>query len=201
MKIGVLGGTFDPPHIGHLELAHNALSDLQLDLVLFIPNSTNPFKSEKVMGATGKQRLEMVRLMIADEPQLATSDIEITRGGPSFMSDTLDDLQLAMPGDYWLIIGADNLSRFLEWKQATRILRTTRLAVAARPGEDRAKLIEDQGEAVKRQLDLIEMPATDISSTEIRRQIPEDKLNEAWLHPRVLDYIRKNDLYRNAAKV
>ena len=107
MKTGVLGGTFDPPHYGHLELAKAAKAQLGLDEVMFVPANRNPLKTRKT--ASAKHRLRMVELEIEDEEGLSVSDIEITRGGPSYAVDTLEELKMVRPGEYWFIVGADAL--------------------------------------------------------------------------------------------
>jgi len=118
MRIGILGGTFDPPHIGHLELARAAIDALKLDEVLFLPAHRNPLKRAK--SSPAKQRLEMVQRMVADEPKMAVSDIETSRGGPSYMVETLMELQMVKPGDYWVLLGADAMKTFDEWKTRRR---------------------------------------------------------------------------------
>src|SRR3954471_14443433 len=107
MRIGILGGTFDPPHSAHLALAHKALDELRLDEVMFLPVNRNPLKKIKMSPA--KDRLEMVKLAIRDEPNFSVSDIEIARGGPSYAIDTMNELTYARPAEYWFILGSDAL--------------------------------------------------------------------------------------------
>ncbi len=195
MKIGVLGGTFDPPHVGHLRLAKAALDSLSLDLVLWIPNAQNPLKKDSPT-AEDATRLEMVQLMIADEPQMAVSDIEITREGPSYMWETLDELKASHLGaDFWLLLGADNLESFMRWHYPERILKIARLGVAVRPGVNRFRLMGVQAEPVQRRIDLIEMAPTDASSTAIREQLAFDEPTE-HLAPAVRRYIEDHGLYQ-----
>src|ERR1700722_59500 len=108
MRIGVLGGTFDPPHLGHLALARAALRQLELDEVLFLPANRNPLKTGKG-GTPAKHRLAMIDLMLKNEPTMAYSDMEITRGGPSYAVDTLNELHAVRPAEYWFLMGADSL--------------------------------------------------------------------------------------------
>ena len=186
MRVGVFGGTFDPPHLGHLALA-KACVENGLDLVLWVPNHQNPLKGETV--ARAEDRLEMVRLMIEDQPQMAVSDIEITREGPSLMVETLEDLKTAQPDwDMWLILGADSLATFLDWHYPERILRMARLAVAVRPGTDLDALIEAQPELIRDRLDMVEMLPFPASSTEIRAQLAAGEPTPA-LHPAVASFI------------
>lgn len=212
MKVGVLGGTFDPPHLGHLELARRSLgleplpdetgassmglrTLMPLDQVLWIPNNRNPLKHEAI--AEPSDRLEMVRLMIEDQPQMAVSDIELTREGPSFMVDTLTELKAAQPDwDLWAILGADSLAGFMDWHYPERILRMVRLAVAVRPGTDLSQLLETMPEMIDSRIDIMLMPPYVASSTEVRAQIAKGQPTSA-LHPSVASYIAEQGLYTN----
>lgn len=192
MKVGIFGGTFDPPHLGHLQLAEACVAH-GLDLVLWVPNHQNPLKGETI--ASAEDRLEMVRLMIEDQPQMAVSDIEITREGPSFMVETLEELKIAQPDwDLWLILGADSLANFLDWHYPERIIRMAKLAVAVRPGTDLDALIEEQPELIRDRLDMVEMAPFPASSTEIRAQLAAGEPTPA-LHERVAEYIAAKGLY------
>ena len=192
MKVGIFGGSFDPPHLGHLELAKACVAH-GLDLVLWVPNHQNPLKGKTI--ASAQDRLEMVRLMIEDQPQMAVSDVEITREGPSFMVETLEELKAAQPDwNLWLILGADSLANFLDLHYPERIIRMAKLAVAVRPGTDLDGLIEAQPDLIRNRLDLVEMAPFPASSTEIRAQLAAGVPSEA-LHPRVAEYIAEHVLY------
>lgn len=196
MRIGVLGGTFDPPHRGHLALAEAAVQELRLDTLILVPNQRNPFKQSNAIEANGKQRFEMVRRLIDGHPTLATTNVEITRGGASYMVDTLNELQLAMPGDYWLVLGGDALEHFMKWRSAEKILRTTRLAVAVRPGTDHDAIIDVQGDLVRPRLDLLEVSTPAISATQVRTAIANGHPVDEWLTDGVAKYIAEHNLYR-----
>src|SRR4051794_25149699 len=103
MKIGILGGTFDPPHTGHLSVARAALEQLELDEVLFLPASRNPLKSRKVV-TPAKHRLGMVEALVRNEEKMAVSDMELTRGGISYTVDTLGELHMVQPAEYWFLM-------------------------------------------------------------------------------------------------
>lgn len=223
MRVGILGGTFDPPHLGHLELAKSALTSTSgvrvsstgpkeykaggtpgllhgvmplepLDLVLWVPNVQNPLKDEP--GASALDRLEMIRLMIEDQPQMAVSDVELTREGPSYMVDTLEEIQITQPTwNLWLIMGADSLASFDDWHYPERILRMARLAVAVRPGTNLAALMGEQPEIIQDKADLAEMVPFPASSTEIRAQLAAGEPTPA-LHPAVAAYIAEYGLYK-----
>jgi nicotinate-nucleotide adenylyltransferase len=196
MRIGLLGGTFDPPHAGHLLLAKAALSQLELDEVLFLPAFRNPLKKGK--GTPAKQRVEMLNLLLKDEPNIGICDIEVTRGGPSYTVDSLSELQSAQPATYWFILGADSLKSLPEWKHPDRLLRMCRLAVAVRPPLNPQEALARLPEYVKESVDILEMPPSDISSTEIRLRISEGKPVKPQVSDAVLRYIKASKLYENA---
>jgi len=196
MKIGILGGTFDPPHMGHLALARAALATLDLDEVMFLPANRNPLKTRRDVTEPS-QRLEMVRLAIAGEPAFSVSDMEITRGGPSYTVDTLSELQMIRQADFWFIIGADALKTIPDWKSPNRIAKLCRLAVAVRPpmtDHDVAARIPDLFDG---RVDLVPIQPVDVSSTEIRERIRAGRPVTGMLDPKVEDYIRRHKLYKD----
>lgn len=193
MRIGILGGTFDPPHITHLTLARAALEQLQLDEVLWIPAARNPLKKAK--SAPAKVRMEMVQLTIEDDVKMGLSNIEIARGGPSYMFDTLSELAYVKPGEYWLLLGGDSLKTFPDWKNPEKILKLARLAVAVRPPNTRDELLAHLPEHWRSSVDWIEMPLSDISATNIRLRSEEKKHFAHLVPPKVYDYIKKHKLY------
>jgi len=197
MKIGILGGTFDPPHLGHLALAEAALQQFELDEVLFIPANRNPIKSFKTETAA-KHRLAMVECLVRDHPKFAYSDMEITRGGPSYSVDTLSELQMVQPGEYWFIMGADALRGLSEWKSPSRLVRMCRLAVAVRPPLNVSDVLVKLPEELKGHVDTMQMFGLEISSSEIRTRLHGGQSVAPWLSPEVLQYIQTNKLYRNA---
>jgi nicotinate-nucleotide adenylyltransferase len=196
MKIGVLGGTFDPPHKGHIAIAHAAIEQLGLDEVLLLPANRNPLKTDRVT-ASGPDRLEMLKLAVHDHPLLAACDIELTRGGPSYMVDSLSELQMVRPGDYWLLMGADCLATFPKWKQPERILRLCRLGAVQRGVHTNEELAGWLPEQFRPSLDAVSMKAVEISSTEIRERIAVGRPVTAWLEPSVWRYIESKRLYRS----
>jgi nicotinate-nucleotide adenylyltransferase len=130
-SLGILGGTFDPIHHGHLAIAEEARQALGLERVLFVPAAEPPHKpGRRVSG--GRHRLAMVELAVAGNPAFAVSDLEIARGGPSFTVDTLELLRAAGATDPWFILSAEALAGFPSWRQPDRILDLCRLAVVPR---------------------------------------------------------------------
>ncbi len=199
MRIGVFGGSFDPPHLGHLSLAQRVQKALELDLVLWVPAGRNPMKP-KIPHASGKHRLNMVKALIAEEPKMATSDLEITRGGPSYTVKTLDELQLAMPGQYWILMGADSLMTFTSWLQWDRIIRTARIAAVIREGFEPEVVQRVQGELIQRQLDIVKLESLPYSSTELRTKLSAGESTPEGLAPAVAHYIAENGLYQRPGK-
>ena len=196
MKIGVLGGTFDPPHFGHLAIAKAALASLELDEVLFMPVSRNPVKKNH-KGTSPKHRLEMVKLLVADEEKMAVSDLEVTRGGVSYTVDTITELQMAQPADYWFLLGADALQSIATWKQPERLVKLCRLGFVARG----TRVVEDVliriPADIRSQVDHIEMPLIDISSSDLRNKLARGQSVNPWIPEKVRDYIESNKLYKN----
>lgn len=194
LRIGILGGTFDPPHNGHLALAEAAIVSLKLDEVLFIPNSRSPLKLDKTLTAA-RTRLEMVKLVAQSNPAFAVSDIEISKGGVSYTVDTLSELVHSQPAEYWFLIGSDAVTDLEQWKQPARLLKMCRLGVAMRPPFTVDQLTAKTPEFARSHVDFVAMPPIDVSSREIREKC-EDGIPVAKLLPApVLEYIQKNNLY------
>ena len=195
MKIGILGGTFDPPHFGHLKLAQAAIEQLGLDEVILLPANNNPFKRDR-RATKAQQRAEMTQLLQKKDPKLSFSDMEITRGGVSYTVDTLGELQMVHPGEYWFIMGADAVKGFEEWKNPQRILRLCRLAVALRPPMTKDDLEGHIPEDFREKIDMIEMAPTDESSSVIRDRVQRGLPVQSMTTPEITDYIRNNKLYK-----
>ena len=196
MRIGLFGGTFDPPHLGHLRLAQAALEALELDEVVFLPAARNPLKTARPSSAP-QHRLAMVRALLEDQPKMSVSDIEITRGGKSYTIDTVDEFVFARQADYWFLMGADALVNLPQWKSPERLVRQCRLAVVVRPPMIRFDIEAKLPEFAKGRTDIIEMPPQDISSTDLRDRIVRGGATAPWLDPKVLRYIREHKLYVN----
>lgn len=194
MKYGVFGGTFDPPHVGHLALARAALEQLELDEVLWIPTNHSPFK-DRIDATSARRRLKMVDLCLADEPQMAVSDIEIGRGGVSYTVDTLEELTMVRPGDYWFLVGADSLASLNAWRRYEHLLRLCRIAAVARPPQDPHALLDLLPPEIADRTDIIAMEPQDVSSSMIRQRVFYEQSVAKYLKPAVLNYIEENRLY------
>jgi nicotinate-nucleotide adenylyltransferase len=200
-RIGIMGGTFDPIHLGHLIIASYAADDLDLDSVLFMPAQTPPHKRQTDV-TDAQHRVSMVRAAIDPDPRFVYSDMDMQAEHPSYTSELLQRLHDAEPdAELFFIIGADSLRDFPTWHHPGRILELARLAVARRPDT----LITDQMlDAVPRlrdRTDAFASPLIDISSTNLRVRVVQDK-PITWLVPHpVDDYIRTHGLYRNPRDV
>ncbi|MBC8065927.1 MAG: nicotinate (nicotinamide) nucleotide adenylyltransferase [Chlorobia bacterium] len=195
MRIGILGGTFDPPHLGHMALAETARQNLNLDEVIWMPAFQNPLKT-KIKSTPAKHRLEMVKLAIADKPGMAFSDSEISRRGSSYTVDTISELQHVSPAEYWFIVGADSLRSMTEWKQPERLLKLCRIAAAVRPPINSVEALLLLPPHYREDIDLIEMKPLDISATEIRTKVIKGQSIGPWVSKSVIKYIEDNKLYR-----
>lgn len=195
-RIGILGGSFDPPHVAHLALAEAAIQELELDEVVLMPNRRNPLKQGKP-PVPGSHRLAMLRLLIAGRPGLAVSDVEISRAGPSYTVDTLEDLQRVRPASYWFLMGSDAVKTLPQWKQPQRLVRLCRLGIALRPPQTRAEVEGQLGE-FRDVADFFGMPPSLASSTELRLRLNEGRSTLGMIPDDVLQYIQAHELYQNA---
>lgn len=196
MKIGILGGTFDPPHAGHLALAHAALDQLGLEEIIFLPANRNPLKTNKAF-ASGKHRVGMVEALIRQDSRLAVSDMEITRGGTSYSVDTLGELHMVRPAEYWFLMGADALKGLGDWKNPQRLMRLCRLGVAIRPPMSEGDVIARIPEEYKDKVDLIRMSPMDVSSTDLRDRLKRNRSVSPSVPSDVLKYIHTHQLYKD----
>jgi nicotinate-nucleotide adenylyltransferase len=191
MRIGVFGGTFDPPHVGHLLLAADARESLNLDRLIFIPVWTQPFKVGTPPVASPQDRLEMVRLAISDDANYAVDDAEINRKGLSYTVDTLEYLAGHYAGaELYLLVGEDALAGFRQWRNPERILELATLALMMRSG---APDIGDwrRAEGLVR----LSTRRVDVSSTEIRERRRAGKSIKGFVPESVERFIEARGLY------
>jgi len=192
VRIGVFGGTFDPPHIGHLILAADACDALGLDRLIFVPAAAQPFKVNAPAIASGADRLEMVRLAVGDDPRYAVEDTEIRRGGLSYTVDTLEEIARSNAGsELFLLIGQDTLAGFRGWKQPARVLELATLAVMRRARSP--DTVEWRGAA---RVVEVSTRSVDVSSTEIRERLRARKSIKGFVPETVERSIRERGLYR-----
>ncbi len=174
MRIGVLGGTFDPIHIGHLIIAEEARYHFALDRVFFVPARVSPFKQEGGTLFSPEQRLEMVERAIEGNTAFALSRVDLDREPPSYTVDTMRLLrqELGPQHDYWFILGADSLSSLGYWRDPQGLLQMARLAVVSRPGHaPHISALEDHVPGISEATDILPGLQIGISSTEIRQRL------------------------------
>lgn len=198
-RIGLMGGSFDPIHYGHLVLAEGMRTRLDLDRVIFIPVGKAPHKSSSGM-ALPRQRFEMVMLATLDHPGFEVSAVEIERQGPSYSFETVKSLvEQGNPEDaYFFIAGADTLMELESWRAIDVLLKLVTFVGAARPGTDQGQLVQkiEHLRAVYDARILIEeLPELEISSTDLRERIRIGSSVKYLMPDSVVQYIQKNSLY------
>ena len=201
MRVGVFGGAFNPPHLGHLVCAQEMLLQLELERVLFVPVGEPPHRRlDDDPG--GEPRLEMVELAIAGDERFVASRLELDREGPSYTSLTLKQLSTEAPDDErFLILGGDQAASLPTWHEPEKVLELATVAAVERVGWSRSaigiKLARLRGSDRVRYLD---MPLIQISSTGVRRRVREGKPIRYLVPPAVEEYIAGHDLYRAEVK-
>ena len=193
LRIGVLGGTFDPIHVGHLAVASEVCHALALDRVLLVPARRQPFKDSEG-DATPEQRLDMCRLAVAADERLEVSDVDIVRGGITNSVDTLTDLAAVYPGaELFFIAGADAISRLSEWREPERLLTLARFVAVGRPGHEAPA--SDAPHVV------VDVPQIGVSSTEVRRRRRTGAPVRYLVPDTVAEYIVQHSLYLGGSDV
>jgi len=197
-RIGIYGGTFNPPHIGHIRAAEYALKALKLDKLLLIPTCISPHKPIEENAPSDRQRLEMLELAVKDIPGVQVCDMEIARGGISYTWQTIDALKAQYPqAELVLLMGTDMFLCFEKWKNYGMILENAQLAVLCRRGKEDTAALERKRcelEAEGGRICLLDNPVNEISSTDLRRMLIFE-CAEPFLLPAVKDYIYENALY------
>jgi nicotinate-nucleotide adenylyltransferase len=192
--IGILGGVFDPPHLGHCALAQGALEECNLDRVLFIPAGQPPHKKDRV-GASAAARAAMVRMVVADNPRFELCEWELLRDKPSYTVHTLAWLRQKYPDAVLhYLIGADNLGEISSWYRFEQILQQVTLCVAKRPPFDTTVPAGLEGAS----LAFFEGPQWGIASSQIRARIARGRSCRYLLPSGVRQYILEQGLYRTS---
>ncbi|NLF80527.1 MAG: nicotinate-nucleotide adenylyltransferase [Clostridia bacterium] len=196
-KIGIMGGTFDPVHYGHLLAAEEAYSHFGLDQVLFIPSGQPPHK-RRPGGASCGQRLAMTALAVATNANFAVSSTEVRRAGYSYSVDTVSALlaEYGTDTDFTFIVGTDAALELPTWHEAERLLALVDFVVAARPGFAESAL-QQLPSPWQRKMTLLRMPLLEISSTDIRNRVREGRPIKYLLPEAVENYIYAEGLYRD----
>ena len=195
MRLGVLGGTFDPVHVGHLVLGEAAREELALERVLFVP-AGQPWRKTGQEITAGEQRLEMLRLAVDDNPAFEVVELELQRLGPSYTADTLAELRGRHPdADLYLILGEDALADLPDWRDPNRILDLATLAVARRPTRSGPGGCIEAPPNVGGHTIWLTMPVLAVSASDIRERVREG-LSIRYLVPEaVRNYIEDHCLY------
>jgi nicotinate-nucleotide adenylyltransferase len=213
-SLGILGGTFNPPHLGHLEVARHARRELGLERVLLIPAHVAPYRSGGEGGSDpGPQhRLRMCQLAIAGAQGLSVCAIELERGGLSYTVDTLRSIHASHPNaELTLITGADTASTLSSWREPQQLLELAQLAVAARAGAARQRVLDAlagirgagiEGDGQRRapatHVSFLEMPTIEVSSSLVRDRVADGQAVDQLVGPAVAGYIAEHGLYTGA---
>ena len=196
MRSGILGGAFNPPHLGHLVCAQEALVQLQLDRVLFVPTARPPHR--EIESDPGVEvRVEMCEAALADDERFELSSAELEREGPSYTVDTLREMHAAAPDDeLFLILGGDQAAALPQWREPEEILGLAVVAAVERAGFSRNSVAIQLGRLKgSRKVRYLEMPVIQVSSSVVRRRVAEGKPIRYLVPDPVLRYIQEHGLY------
>ncbi|MDD3276605.1 MAG: nicotinate-nucleotide adenylyltransferase [Kiritimatiellales bacterium] len=198
-KIGVFGGSFDPVHMGHLTIAQDAVEQLELDRLIFVPAAIPPHKQGKTL-ADGQQRFEMLQLATEGNLSFEVSNMELQRGGVSYTFDTMTQIQAEHPGaEMFFIVGLDSLTILHSWRNVDELLKNWTIVPFARGGENPARVAEQiqLSNVWKKQLleRLIRIHEIEISASEIRMRLAEGLSIRYLVPPEVEMYIAEHHLY------
>ena len=210
MRLGIFGGTFDPPHVGHLLAASDAIEHLTLDRLVFVPAAVQPLKAGRAT-ASAAHRLAMVRLTVGNDPRLETDSVEVDRDGLSYTVDTLREFARRFPSaDRYFLVGADVLASFAQWRDPQTVLDLATLAVLTRRADSdgdassEATHMEQQRMSARGGLvdglvqrsTFVPTRRVDISSTEIRDRVRSGRSIHGFVTDAVGEYITAHGLYR-----
>jgi nicotinate-nucleotide adenylyltransferase len=212
-RIGILGGTFNPPHLGHLAVARHALAELGLDRVVLMP-AGSPLHKPAAADPGPRHRLEMCRLAVRGEDALSACALEVERSGPSYTVDTLRAIHASHPdAELTFIVGADTAATLASWRAPAELLALARLAVASRSGSDRDRVLDtvaglagpqaDERErlALSSHVDFLAMDTIEVSSSGVRARAAGSQPLDGLVDPGVARYIAEHELYRGASEV
>ena len=200
MNVGLLGGTFNPPHIGHLVCAEQALAQLELDRVLLVPVNEPPHKGVEADPGV-EHRVELCRRAVEGEDRLEVSTVDAEIPGPSYTVDTLRRLNERSPGDQLtFIVGGDMALSLPTWREPRAILELAELGVAEREGVRRSDIVERLGDLPVQRVRFFDMPRLDISSSLIRRYVAAGRPVRHLVPRAVEDYILESGLYAGALR-
>ncbi len=189
VRKGILGGTFNPPHLAHLIVAHEVREALELDEIVMIPTHDHPFKGAAV--AEPRHRAAMTELAVAGDTGLSADRIEVQRGGTSYTVETLRALRAREPETEWsLIIGRDNLEELPQWRESEALPELANVVVTTRGRDEAAPRLPYAGRCT-----FVPVPAIEISSTSVRARVAAGRSIRYWVPAGVEAYIREHSLY------
>jgi len=197
LKTGIFGGSFDPVHNGHVNAAKTFLEELRPDRLLILPNCLPPHKDAPQL-APAEDRLAMCRIAFSGDPRIEVSNLEIQRGGPSYTSDTLEELTELYPEDeFYLLVGGDMLLSFEDWRNWHRIAEKAVLVCAPRTWEEESALTAKAGELMSEgaEVRILPIDVYEISSTQIREKVREGEDISYAVPENVAEYIWEHGLY------
>lgn len=200
MRIGIFGGTFDPPHLGHLILAMEACGQLNLDRLLWVVTPDPPHKTGQSISPV-KLRLRLIKAAIGDDPFFEVSRIELERPAPQYAVDTIRDLRTHFPGSEMVyLMGGDSLHDLVEWHQPQLLVSLADgIGVMRRPGDlVDLTLLEQQLPGITAKLAFVDAPLLEISSRQIRERVQAGRPFRYYLPPAVYEQILALDLYRDS---
>lgn len=205
-RIGIMGGTFNPIHYGHLVTGEEALYQFHLDKIIFMPSGMPPHKADREIIST-EERYIMTVIATAANPNFSVSRFEVEREGPSYTIETLKAMRAAYPeSEMFFITGADAVLELLTWREPEKLFNYGRFIAATRPGFDIRKVqrvgkfrVAKSGSGEEAEIYVMEIPALSVSSTEIRQRIREGKPVRYLIPDGVLEYIIQRELYRGHA--
>jgi len=199
MDIGILGGTFDPVHVGHLRIAEEARVRLELSRVLFVPAGQPWLKADEAI-ASPIHRVEMVKRAIAGNPYFELLTTEVDRPGPSYTVDTIAILQqqLGAEASFFFLLGWDSLAELPRWKEPDKLVQMCRLVAVPRPDFSPPNLeaLESSVVGVTQSVILLDMPLVDVSSSDIRKRVAKGLSIQGLVPDDVEEYIKEQQLYR-----
>ena len=196
--LGVLGGTFDPIHLGHLILGEQVREQLGLDRVLFVPSARPPHKlGDRIADA--EHRLAMVELAVTSNPHFAVSRRELDRVGPSYTITTIKELRSQGHGQVYFVLGADAVLDLRSWREPDELLRACQVVAAARPGFDLSRISRALGAERASRVRVLDIPQIEISSTDLRQRVAAGRSLRYLVPDAVGDYIAEKGLYRVCA--
>ena len=188
-RIGILGGTFDPPHVGHFMVASDVCAALKLDRLLLVPSASPPHKQGQVR-ATAEERLAMVRAAVENDDRFVVDDLELRRPGASYTVDTLRELRARYPrAELFFVIGVDQYRELHSWREPEEVARLARLAVVSRDGEQ----VSREGPIP---VEPVSVTRIDLSATDIRRRIHQGESIRYFVPEPVREIIEREGLYR-----